>query len=150
MRTKPNHLQLTGYRLPTEAEWEYACRSNTETSRYYGELKELLDRYANFQGSENNKSTFSVGYLKPNDFGLFDMLGNAAEWCEDRMKEYAEGEDVDDPEDALAIDNRQRRISRGGSFNIESEYLRSASRPERCTPDSILPFMGFRVARTFK
>src|SRR5262249_45475523 len=81
MRIKPNYLSLSGYRLPTEAEWEYACRANATTSRYYGDAIDLLGKYAVYAGNSGEVSC-SVASLKPNDFGLFDMLGNIRCWCQ--------------------------------------------------------------------
>ena len=74
-------LQRTGYRLPTEAEWEYACRSGTVTSRYYGDSIELLGALCAVSGQQRGHA-WSCGSLLPNDLGLFDMLGNEFEWCE--------------------------------------------------------------------
>ena len=83
MKIRADALQRTGYRLPTEAEWEYACRAGAMTSRYYGLSEELLGQYAwylaNTQGSR-----LAVRHLFPNDLGLFDMLGNVYEWCHDQ------------------------------------------------------------------
>jgi len=70
------------YRLPTEAEWEYACRAEAETSRYYGQSESLLEHYAWYQSNSKDRS-WPVAHLKPNDFGLFDMQGNVWEWCYD-------------------------------------------------------------------
>ena len=72
-------LAATGYRLPTEAEWEYACRSGTITSRYYGDSTDLLDKYAWYQANSQDHA-WPCGSLLPNDLGLFDMLGNVFEW----------------------------------------------------------------------
>ena len=77
-------LERTGYRLPTEAEWEYACRSGTITSRYYGHSIDLLGAYARYQAN-SHEHAWSCGSLLPNDLGLFDMLGNEFEWCQDSM-----------------------------------------------------------------
>jgi formylglycine-generating enzyme required for sulfatase activity len=86
----PDCLERTGYRLPTEAEMEYAIRAGAETSRFYGEPEELLVKYGwilkNFKGSA------PVGSLKPNDFGLFDMHGNVWCWCLEADREYPRGE----------------------------------------------------------
>ena len=78
-------LERTGYRLPTEAEWEYACRSGTVTSRYYGQSIELLDTYAWYQAN-SKEHAWSCGSLLPNDLGLFDMLGNEYEWVQDSTR----------------------------------------------------------------
>ena len=77
-------LQRTGYRLPTEAEWEFACRSGTVTSRYFGLSIELLGKYAWYQ-SNSKEHAWSCGSLLPNELGLFDMLGNMFEWCQDSV-----------------------------------------------------------------
>ena len=78
-------LERTGYRLPTEAEWEYACRAGTVTSRYYGLSIDLLDAYARYQAN-SKEHAWSCGSLLPNDLGLFDMLGNVFEWCQDSIE----------------------------------------------------------------
>jgi hypothetical protein len=75
MKAKEGFLELGGYRLPTEAEWEYACRAEAETSRYYGQSESLLEHYAWYQSNSKERS-WPVARLKPNDFGLFDMQGN--------------------------------------------------------------------------
>ena len=81
-------LLRTGYRLPTDAEWEYACRSGTITSRYYGASTELLALYARYQAN-SREHAWSCGSLLPNDLGLFDMLGNEYEWVHDRLGRLA-------------------------------------------------------------
>ena len=70
------------FALPTEAQWEYACRAEAETSRYYGQSESLLEHYAWYQSNSKDRS-WPVARLKPNDFGLFDMQGNVWEWCAD-------------------------------------------------------------------
>src|SRR5271157_3406566 len=77
-------LKRTGYRLPTEAEWEYACRSGTITSRYYGVSTDLLDKYARYQAN-SKEHAWTCGSLFSNDLGLFDMLGNVLEWVQDQF-----------------------------------------------------------------
>src|SRR5262249_47668534 len=103
MKLKANYLSLTGYRLPTEAEWEYGCRAGAETSRYYGESKELLRKYGMHTGNSGDRS-WPVGSLKPNEFGFFDMHGNVWCWCQESQKEYARPqgrEPAEDIEDIL-------------------------------------------------
>src|SRR5207245_1595842 len=85
MKLTADYLRRTGYRLPTEAEWEYACRAGAVTSRYYGQTEELLGKYAWFFGN-SQELTWSVGSLKPNDLGLFDMHGNVYCWCQERYR----------------------------------------------------------------
>ena len=105
MKLKPNYLSLTGYRLPTEAEWEYACRAGAVTSWYYGETAELLTHYGWYRTNSPDQ-TQPVGAKKPNDRGLFDMHGNVFNWCQERVKLYAttkQGTPLDDIEDSLSI-----------------------------------------------
>ncbi|MGH7171458.1 MAG: formylglycine-generating enzyme family protein [Gemmataceae bacterium] len=82
---RKNYLSLTGYRLSTEAEMEYATRAGAITSRYYGEMEELLPKYAWYNKTSQEK-TWPVGTLKPNDFGLFDVQGDVYTWCQERYK----------------------------------------------------------------
>ncbi len=120
MTLPKDYLSRKGYRLPTEAEWECACRAGTVTSRYYGSALDLLPKYAWFQKSSGNKA-WPVGQLKPNDFGLFDILGNAWEWCQEswekgeERKKQAIGTDT---EDLGPVTDRKDRITRGGSFTF--------------------------------
>ena len=83
-------LQRTGYRLPTEAEWEYACRAGAVTSRYYGARVDLLGAYAWYHANSQDHA-WPCGSLFPNDLGLFDMLGNMYEWCQERDYVYQTG-----------------------------------------------------------
>ena len=83
MELPKDHLERLGYRLPTEAEWEYSCKAgSTWTPRPYGLADSRLGHYAWFSGNEG-VAMHPVGQKKPNDLGLFDMLGNAYEWCLD-------------------------------------------------------------------
>ena len=89
-----------------------------------------------------------VGSLKPNDLGLFDMLGNALQWCEDGAVLYSAGEDEEDKEDVKDINKDDSRVLRGGSFFVLPELVRSANRSFD-VPSSRLDHIGFRPARTF-
>ena len=82
MAVKRNYLSLSGYRVPTEAEWEYACRAGAITAYCYGQAEELLSKYSWYLGNSGQRSR-PVGQLKPNDLGLFDVHGNIAQWCLD-------------------------------------------------------------------
>ena len=85
MRIKADALKLKGYRIPTEAEWEYACRAGATTSRYYGSSKGLLDHYAWYLANSGDPNLpQACARTLPNDLGLFDTLGNVYEWCQDR------------------------------------------------------------------
>src|SRR5207245_3936582 len=87
MKLAANYLKRTGYRLATEAEWEYACRAGAVTSRSYGEAEDLLGKCAWYLGNSKER-TWPVGRLKPNDLGLFDMHGNIWTWCQERYLPY--------------------------------------------------------------
>ena len=91
--------------MPTEAEWEHACRAGTVTSRYYGESEELLKKYA-WYTTNSARRTGLWGSLKPNDWGLFDMHGNVWAWCQERYKAKAafpDGAVIEDVEDRLDV-----------------------------------------------
>src|SRR5262249_58653600 len=82
LKLPADYLRRTGYRLPTEAEWEYACRAGSRTSRPHGVSAELLGQYA-WDVHNALARAWPVGQKRPNDFGLFDMHGNGAERCQD-------------------------------------------------------------------
>jgi formylglycine-generating enzyme required for sulfatase activity len=149
-KLKEKYLRLTGYRLPTEAEWEYACRAGTVTSRSYGEADELLGKYAWYLLNSAER-TWPVGGKKPNDLGLFDMHGNVWNWCQERYRGYPRDGDegpIDDSKDDLNINSQEGRLLRGGSFDYLAVYVRSAYRL-RIAPAIRGSSVGFRPARTF-
>jgi formylglycine-generating enzyme required for sulfatase activity len=150
LRLPDDHLKRTGYRLPTEAEWEFAARAGARTSRYYGSSVELLPRYAWYLSNAKDR-TWPVGQHKPNDLGLFDMLGNVCTWCQERARDYAGGtrhRPVPDAEDTRVVTYHFHRVLRGGSFNSFAAYLRSAAR-NRFPPDVRFDGYGLRVCRTY-
>jgi formylglycine-generating enzyme required for sulfatase activity len=150
-KLKKNYLSLTGYRLPTEAEWEYACRARAVTSRYYGESADLLGKYAWFLENGEDRS-WPVGGKKPNDLGFFDMQSNIFCWCQESYKDDPGGngkEAIDDKEDSLSIDPSVPRVLRGGAFDLQAAHVRCARR-EKFVPTYVSnPYVGFRPARTF-
>ncbi|MCU0918535.1 MAG: bifunctional serine/threonine-protein kinase/formylglycine-generating enzyme family protein [Planctomycetes bacterium] len=130
------------YRLPTEAEWEYACRAGT-TGRYgFGDSDSSLGEYAWYESNSGNQ-THAVGQKRPNAWGLHDMHGNVWEWCQDWYGEYASGS-VPDP---LGPASGGDRVSRGGSWLNGARDCRSAFRAWD-TPDDRGSYLGFRLART--
>jgi formylglycine-generating enzyme required for sulfatase activity len=145
------YLSLQGYRLPTEAEWEYACRAGAVTSRYYGETEELLPRYAWYQKSSGEQS-WPVGKKKPNDLGLFDLHGNVYTWCQESYQgDYPaskNGEGIEDKEGTLSITLTVARVLRGGSFGVRASLVRAACRNPNA-PAVRGDSYGFRPARTF-
>ena len=132
-----------GYRLPTEAEWEYACRAGTTTAYSFGGKITPKDANINIDGA-NIKA---VGRYKPNAFGLYDMHGNVAEWCEDRHGDYPAGV-VTDPQGPAT---GTFRVLRGGCFYLYFSHTRSSDRfGETGTPPSLrVNYGGFRLARTY-
>ena len=134
-------LRRIGYRLPTEAEWEYACRSGTITSRYHGLRPACWGPMPGIRPTARN-TPGSCGSLLPNDLGLFDMLGNVYEWCQDKHRPYrvAEEKCIFDDINTLEQINENPRLLRGGSFDNRPSIVRSADRtgtPRRtATPTS--------------
>jgi formylglycine-generating enzyme required for sulfatase activity len=136
-------LQRSGYRLPTEAEWEYACRAGTATSRPYGLSINLLETYARYQANSKDHA-WRCGSLLPNDLGLFDMLGNVIEWCQERHANYQPGKAESSIDDIV---DDHPRLLRGGSFLYRPAVVRSAYR-DRYAPSAWSTYSGFRLART--
>jgi serine/threonine protein kinase/formylglycine-generating enzyme required for sulfatase activity len=147
---KPNYLSLSGYRLPTEAEWEFGCRAGASTSRFFGDSVDLLGKYAWYVNNADDV-TWPVGRKKPNDLGLFDMLGNVWCWCQDEYQRYpspkAPTDVFDDAEGPLIVMPNVDRAFRGGSFLHPATVARSALRNSD-RPTLQYKTMGFRVVRT--
>jgi formylglycine-generating enzyme required for sulfatase activity len=150
MQLPSNYLHRTGYRLPTEVEWEYAARAGASTSRFFGSSEELLREYAWYSGNTFNERPWPVGQLKPNDFGLFDMYGNVWEWVQNWYKRDLTDRVREDREDAILIVSKEyERPRRGGSYSYSADFLRSAYR-NHYIPDERRDSVGFRIARTLR
>jgi formylglycine-generating enzyme required for sulfatase activity len=149
MHAKDHYLELAGYRLPTEAEWEFACRACTVTSRYFGGSESLLPDYACYLADSQNH-IWPVASLKPNDFGLFDMHGDAWQWCDTTYQNYpnqaeAISEDLGSTEPVV---DTELRVLRGGSFNYPPSFVRAAGRINLVPTYSNIN-IGFRPVRTY-
>ncbi|MDE5099131.1 MAG: formylglycine-generating enzyme family protein, partial [Trichodesmium sp. St16_bin4-tuft] len=158
--------KLTGrkYRLPSEAEWEYACRAGTSTPFYFGET--ITPELANYHGNytygkgpkgENRGQTTPVGKFPPNAFGLYDMHGNVYEWCADDWYDNYVGA----PRDGSAWINsnknsntKSRKVVRGGSWDFYPRRCRSANRLNSLSVETDFFNIGFRLVsfppRTFE
>lgn len=129
--------------LPTEAQWEYVCRAGTKTRFSFGDKDEDLRKYGNSWDKSNiDDQTAPVGSLKPNAWGLYDMHGNAMEWCSDW---YADGYPADDQTDPTGPANGSVHVLRGGCSTNKPGQCRSASR-FRGTYRGLRWHYGFRVA----
>ncbi len=152
------------YRLPSEAEWEYACRAGNTSRYHFGNDVSQLTRYcwcANNSGDENldsgeiwrtdqdnyrerilknNCRTHTVGKKRPNQFGLHDIHGNVWEWCEDSWEDSYQDKRSQKP----FVNSGDKKVLRGGAWHIYPEYCRSAARNDFSRGDRLIPF-GFRV-----
>ncbi len=130
------------YRLPTEAEWEYACRAGTTTAYSFGDSVSELDDHA-WYNKNSNHTTHAVGQKKPNAWGLCDMYGNVWEWCQDWNGRYPNGAQTD----PTGPKTGSVRVIRGGSWLMNSARCRSAYRTWN-SPVTQLHHLGFRVLRS--
>jgi formylglycine-generating enzyme required for sulfatase activity len=126
-------------RVPTEAEWEHACRAGTRTTYYTGDLDADLDR-AGWYGANSGGKTHPVGEKAQNAWGVHDMHGNVWEWCADWYEDYG-AESATDPQGPT---EGQGRVLRGGSWGYDPGLCRSARR-NGINPDNRNNFIGFRV-----
>jgi formylglycine-generating enzyme required for sulfatase activity len=127
------------YRLPTEAEWEYACRAGTTTKYSFGDDESKLGDYGWFSENSGTK-THPVGGKSPNAMGLYGMHGNVVEWCQDWYGDYPSGS-VTDPSGATSGSGR---VCRGGGWYFTAGGCRSADRG-RTLPSFRYLYSGFRV-----
>jgi serine/threonine protein kinase/formylglycine-generating enzyme required for sulfatase activity len=151
-----DYLSRKGYRLPTDAEFEYVCRAGATTSRFYGSGDDLLTYYAWYRDNSANQP-WPVGQKKPNDFGFFDVLGNAAQWALERERNnQADAQELATEDREYFGENfhsdpkkKPMHILSSGSFSRKPEQIRCALRNYFfgyfCNPE-----VGFRVARTIR
>ncbi len=137
-----------GCRLPTEAEWEFACRAGTTTpfstgdnlttsqANYNGEFP-----YKNYPKGANRERTIEVGSFAPNDYGLYDMHGNVWEWVSDWYDNYSPGAQTN----PQGPSSGTYKVYRGGGWNLIAQFCRSAKR-RYIAPDRMFNYMGFRLA----
>ncbi|MEM8977735.1 MAG: formylglycine-generating enzyme family protein, partial [Pseudomonadota bacterium] len=141
------------YRLLSEAEWEYACRAETETAFSFGDTISPLEAKYDYTKYDDEEDTYElktteVGRFTANHFGLHDMHGNVWEWCEDVWTDDYQGA----PGDGSArtnSDESSTRVYRGGSWDYGPAHLRSANR-SFTYPDNRFFDLGFRLARTLR
>jgi formylglycine-generating enzyme required for sulfatase activity len=137
-------------RLPTEAEWEYACRAGTTTAYYTGDTGRDLARAGCFDGNaergfkiwkwdRRRQEPRSVGWFEPNAWGLYDMHGNVWEWCADGYRAYSTETEVD----PVGPETGSNRVVRGGSWRYDAQFCRSARRVSLFPSDRV-SLSGFR------
>lgn len=137
-----SHEKMDRYRLPTEAEWEYAARAGSNTAYCFGNDPGLLSEYAWYDKNSEGK-THPVGRMKPNAWGLYDMHGNVFEWVKDWYRDYPFSS-VTDPEGPRS---GSCGVNRGGSWGSAARHCRSANRDYN-GPDDHYSVLGFRLVRT--
>lgn len=146
---KPNALELSGYRLPTELEWEYACRGGSPHSRWFGFAPDRLGDYA-WTAENSGYQLHPVAQLLPNDLGLFDMLGNGMEWCQNDLGDYPVFLDMPWNPESHSIDTDYSRFAtRGGGVLYQPLDARAAQRNFH-RPHLDRVYLTFRIARTVK
>jgi formylglycine-generating enzyme required for sulfatase activity len=140
---KLNTMTGEEFRLPTEAEWEYACRAGSNAQYYFGDNEDKLDEYAWYTDNSEGR-THPAGKKKPNSFGLHDMLGNVWEWCADwYSKTYYDISPKDEPRGPAS---GKHRILRGGAWHYSAIGLRPANRYYQ-SPEYEYADTGFRIAQ---
>lgn len=142
-----------GYRLPTEAEWEYACKAGTEGDYDFGQADKL--RQFAWLAENANEQTHAVGQKKPNRWGIYDLYGNVSEWCEDVYSPnyYKESQGMD-PVGPVSPGKDVKRVMRGGSWKSSPDMCRASFRQGQKTGDTdacfYTDYCGFRCVRRAK
>ena len=137
------------YRLPTEAEWEYACRAGTSTRFFFGNDEKDLksyDWYGENASSKYENRSHPVGRKMANPWGLYDMYGNVYEWCQDCAAEWGDEYDAGEVVDPVGPTSGSYRVTRGSAFLNEAKHIASAKRGMRY-PDLVASTYGFRVVK---
>ena len=134
--------RVKGYRLPTEAEWEYAARGGNKSSGFEYSGSDNVN-YVAWYDSNSGLKTQEVGNKAPNELGVYDMSGNVWEWCCDRYGPYASS-----PQTNQYNNNGSGRVYRGGSWRFNAAVARVAHRFSVCSPAGTYDDLGFRIART--
>ena len=145
MKIKSHAESLTGYRLPTSAEWEYASRAASTTPWFMGEGAEMLDRYA-WSITNAAMRTHPVRQLRPNDFGLFDALGNVWEWCQTPCDIHGNVQQGDRSNEVI-VDDQTNWVLRGGTYLNDAMGTAPDNRNGN-PPQDRTGADGFRIART--
>jgi formylglycine-generating enzyme required for sulfatase activity len=145
MQVAPDFMSRSGYRLPTSPEWEYACRAGSVTSWSMGEADALVPKYGWCLTTSSNR-LHPVGTLCPNDWGLFDMHGNAFEWCQDGPPP---GQQRGPLSAGVVITDACHRVARGGAFGHGALGSTSASKVIALPTERGID-LGFRPARTLR
>jgi len=149
MKLMSNAENRKGYRLPTEAEWEYSCRAGASTAYSFGEPWELLEKYG-WYVRDSRDGTQPAGSLKPNDLGLFDLHGNIYEWCQGSYDSKPGKKEID--KEILSISGsivgKDPRVLRGGAWFGSAIDIRATDR-YGIAPAERHRAYGFRLARTY-
>lgn len=132
--------EISGFHisLPTEAQWEYACRAGTTTKWFFGDSDALYETYGE---TDTNIQTYPVGSFKPNPNGLYDMYGNVMEWCLDYYAPFYVADDITNP---IGPSTGEAKVSRGGGWGSTPDTCRSGYR-NACSADCANDGIGFRI-----